>query len=105
MIALQWIGIILACAGYIAGLRRWVYHGHLGLGLFSTLLCFPILISLTMTFPAVFLRAIPLAGIAMFIDHYRSRILMQIKLLWFTTLSVLVVQGYYAFHAFFVLAR
>jgi hypothetical protein len=30
---------------------------------------------------------------------------MQIKLLWFTTLSVIVVQGYYVCYAHFVLGR
>ena len=41
----------------------------------------------------------------MFLHHYGARILMQIKLLWFTTLSVIVVQFYIVFYGHFVAGR
>jgi hypothetical protein len=88
-------GIALVAVAYLAGLWLWVYHARLPAGLFSILIAFPILILLTTQPPAIYLRGIPLAGVGMFFHRYGSRILMQIKLLWFTTLSVLVVQGYY----------
>jgi hypothetical protein len=102
---LNWLGIAVFSFAYVAGLRKWVYQGNLILGLLSVLIFFPVLIAMTMTFPATLLRALPLAGVGMFLHHYGRRILMQIKLLWFTTLSVLVVQGYYACYAHFVLGR
>jgi hypothetical protein len=105
MRVLNWLGIVVSTATYIAGLRKWIYQGNLLLGLLSIFICFPILICLTTTFPAILLRAMPLVGVGMFIHRYGARILMQIKLLWFTTLSVIVVQFYYAFYAHFVLAR
>ncbi len=105
MFLLNWLGIALSTAAYIAGLRKWIYQGNLILGLLSVFVFFPILIALTMTFPATILRAMPLVGIGMFIHHYGRRLLMQIKLLWFTTLSVMVVQGYYLVYAHFFLAR
>lgn len=95
MVILQAVGILLTIAAYIEGLRRWIYRGALVPGLLSILVFFPILILLTTQPPALCLRAAPLAALGMFIHRYGSRILMQIKLLWFTTLSVLVVQGYY----------
>jgi hypothetical protein len=100
MLILHAAGILLAAAGYLEGLRRWIYHGKLWAGLVSIFLCFPLLIVLTAHPPVIYLRGIPLVGVGMFIHRYRSRILMQIKLLWFTTLSVLVVQGYYLLLAF-----
>ena len=105
MLLLTWLGITVSTEAYLAGLRKWIYQGNLGLGLLSIFVFFPLLICLTMTFPATILRAMPLVGIGMFIHHYGSRLLMQIKLLWFTTLSVLVVQGFYAVYAHFMLAR
>jgi hypothetical protein len=102
---LKWLGIALSSAAYLGGVRKWVYQGNLILGLLSVFVCFPLLIALTMTFPATILRGLPLVGVGMFFHHYGSRILMQIKLLWFTTLSVIVVQIYYAFYAHFLLAR
>ena len=102
MLVLNWLGIILACAAYLFTLRKWIYQGQLWPGIFALLVVFPILIALTSTFPAYWLRAIPLVGLGMFTHRYRWRILMQIKLLWFTTLSVLVVQGYYAFGSHFL---
>ncbi len=102
MLILTWLGITCASVAYLSGLRKWIYEGNLWFGLISVFICFPILISLTMTFPATLLRGLPLVGVGLFLHRYGSRILMQIKLLWFTTLSVLVVQGYYAFYAHFL---
>ena len=102
---LQWLGIFVFTFAYVAALRRWVYQGQFVLGLLAVLIFFPVLIALTPSFPATLLRGLPLVGVGMFLHHYGSRILMQIKLLWFTTLSVLVVQGYYACYAHFVLGR
>ncbi|MEO6097889.1 MAG: hypothetical protein ABIW76_20410 [Fibrobacteria bacterium] len=102
---LNWLGITVCSAAYLAGLRKWIYQGNLILGLLSVFVCFPLLIALTMTFPATLLRGLPLVGVGMFFHHYGTRILMQVKLLWFTTLSVMVVQVYYAFYAHFILAR
>jgi hypothetical protein len=102
---LQWVGIAVFTFAYLAALRRWIYQGNLALGLAAVFVCFPILIALTPAFPATLLRGLPLAGVGMFLHYYGRRILMQIKLLWFTTLSVLVVQGYYACYAHFVLGR
>ena len=105
MFLLNWLGIAVSTAAYLACLRKWIYQGNLLLGLAAILICFPLLIGLTQTFPATLLRGMPLVGVGMFLHHYGSRILMQIKLLWFTTLSVIVVQCYYAFYAHFILAR
>lgn len=101
----QWLGIIVFAFAYVAALGKWVYEGKLALGLLAVFVFFPVLIALTPAFPATLLRGLPLVGVGMFLHHYGRRILMQIKLLWFTTLSVLVVQGYYACYAHFVLGR
>ncbi|MDB5102713.1 MAG: hypothetical protein JWP91_402 [Fibrobacteres bacterium] len=103
MLLLNWLGIAFSTAAYLAGLRKWIYQGNLILGLVSIFVFFPLLICLTMTFPATILRAMPLVGVGMFVHHYGSRLLMQIKLLWFTTLSVIVVQFYYALYGHFML--
>jgi hypothetical protein len=105
MLVLNWLGIAFSTAAYIAGLRKWIYQGNFLLGLLAILICFPLLIALTQTPPATLLRGLPLVGLGMFIHHYGARILMQIKLLWFTTLSVIVVQFYYVFYGHFLLAR
>jgi hypothetical protein len=105
LIILKWLGIAGFSAAYLAGLRKWVYQGNLLLGLVSIFICFPLLICLTMEFPATLFRGLPLVGVGMFMHHYGRRILMQIKLLWFTTLSVIVVQFYYVFYAHFMMAR
>ncbi len=105
MLLLNWLGIAFSSLLYLAGLRRWIYQGNLIMGLLAIFICFPLLIVLTSTFPATLLRGLPLVGVGMFVHHYGRRILMQIKLLWFTTLSVIVVQFYYAFYAHFLLAR
>jgi hypothetical protein len=104
-LALKALGMGILAFAYLAGLRKWVYQGKLGMGLAAVLLAFPALIALTGAYPATLLRGIPLVGVGMFLHHYRARILMQIKLLWFTTLSMIVVQGYYACYAHFVLGR
>jgi hypothetical protein len=101
LVFLQWAGILLTAAAYVAGLWGWIYRGHLMLGLASILITFPILILLTPAYPALLFRCLPLAGVGMFLHRYGSRILMQVKLLWFTTLSVLVVQCYYLFSGSF----
>ncbi len=95
MIALKWMGIFLAAGAYVAGLVRWIYAGKVLPGLLAICLFFPVLIWLTYASPLIFLRALPLAGLAMFLHRYGARILMEMRLLWFTTLSVLVVQAYY----------
>src|SRR4051812_48035487 len=105
MFLLNWLGIAFSSAAYLLGLRKWIYQGNLLLGLLSIFVFFPLLIFLSMTFPATILRALPLVGVGMFVHHYGVRILMQIKLLWFTTLSVIVVQFYYAFYGHFMLGR
>ncbi len=105
LLGLEWLGIAIFAFAYISGVRKWVYEGNLLMGLLAVFICFPILIALTPAWPATLLRGLPLVGVGMFLHHYGRRILMQIKLLWFTTLSVLVVQGYYACYAHFVLGR
>jgi hypothetical protein len=105
MLLLQWLGITVFAFAYVAALRKWVYEGSLALGLLAVFIFFPVLIALTQAFPATLLRGLPLVGVGMFFHHYGRRILMQIKLLWFTTLSVMVVQGYYVCYAHFVLGR
>ena len=102
---LQWSGIVVFTFAYVAALRKWIYLGNLPLGLLAVFVFFPVIIALTPVFPATLLRGLPLVGVGMFLHHYGRRILMQIKLLWFTTLSVLVVQGYYVCYAHFVLGR
>ena len=96
------LGIALVCVAYLVGVGKWIYQGNLMLGLLSLLVFFPILIAMTSTYPAYYLRAIPLVGLGMFIHRYGLRILMQIKLLWFSTITVLVVQGYYVFCTHFL---
>jgi hypothetical protein len=105
MLILNWLGIAFSTAAYIAGLRKWIYQGTFLPGLLAICICFPLLIALTQTPPATILRGLPLVGLGMFLHHYGARILMQIKLLWFTTLSVIVVQFYYVFYGHFLLGR
>lgn len=95
MIALKWLGILIAAAAYLGGLAQWIYRSRVLPGILAILVCFPALIWLTFSTPLLFLRALPLVGVAMFAHRHRSRILMDIRLLWFTTLTVLVVQAYY----------
>lgn len=102
MLILFALAIAMVCAAYLFGVGKWIYQGNLLLGLLSLLVCFPLLIAITATFPAYYVRAIPLLGVGMFFHRYGRRVLMQIKLLWFTTLTVLVVQGYYAFCTHFL---
>lgn len=97
MIALKWLGILVASAAYLAGLAQWVYRSRVLPGTLAILVVFPALIWLTLSTPLVFLRALPLLGLAMFIHRYGKRLLMEIRLLWFTTLSVIAVQVYYFF--------
>jgi hypothetical protein len=102
LMILTWIGIGITSLSYTIALQRWIYRANLLAGLGSLLIVFPLLIALTSAFPAYYFRALPLAGVGMFIHRYRFRVLLQIKLLWFTTLTVLVVQGYYAFCSHFL---
>jgi hypothetical protein len=97
MIALKWLGIFIASAAYVAGLAQWVYRGRLLPGFLAMTVIFPALIWLTLDTPLLFLRGLPLVGLALFLHRYRARFLMEIRLLWFTTLSVLTVQVYYLF--------
>lgn len=95
MIALKWLGILVASATYVVALAQWIYRSRWLPGLLAMLVFFPALIWLTFSTPFLFLRALPLVGVAMFAHRYGIRILMEIRLLWFTTLSVLAVQAYY----------
>lgn len=97
MIALKWLGILIASAAYLAGLAQWIYRGRILPGVLAMTVFFPALIWLTFETPLLFLRGLPLVGLAMFLHRYRARFLMDIRLLWFTTLSVLTVQVYYMF--------
>lgn len=97
MIALKWLGILAASAAYLGGLAQWVYRSRILPGILAMLVVFPALIWLTLSTPLLFLRALPLVGLAMFVHRYGKRILMEIRLLWFTTLSVISVQVYYFF--------
>lgn len=97
MIALKWLGILAASAAYLGGLAQWVYRSRILPGILAMLVVFPALIWLTLSTPLLFLRALPLLGLAMFAHRYGRRILMEIRLLWFTTLSVISVQVYYFF--------
>ena len=94
MLILKVLGILVFTSAYLAGLWQWIYREKMLSGLGAVLLCFPAIIWFTLYSPFMYLRALPVVGIAMFFHRYRARILMQVKLLWFTTLSVAVVQGY-----------
>ena len=95
MIALKWLGILLAAAAYVGGLGQWIYRGRTLSGVLAITVFFPALCWLTYGTPLLYLRALPVVGLAMFTHRYRTRILMDMRLLWFTTLSVLTVQAYY----------
>lgn len=99
MIALKWLGILVAAVAYVGALSQWIYRSRLLPGLLAMVVLFPALIWLTFSTPFLFLRALPLAGVAMFAHRYGLRLIMEIRLLWFTTLSVLSVQAYYLFAA------
>jgi len=86
----------LCTAGlYGAGLYLWIYRARLWPGLAAMLGLYPLLLSLTRGTPWFFLRVIPILGVAMFFHRHGLRTLTQIRLLWFTTLSVLAVHIYY----------
>lgn len=95
MIALKWLGILVATATYVAALAQWVYRGKILPGVLAMVVIFPALIWLTFSTPFLFLRALPLVGVGMFAHRYGLRTIMEIRLLWFTTLTVLAVQAYY----------
>ncbi len=86
---------LLAVAVYAYGLFHWIYRGRLWPALVVILALYPLLLRLTLGTPWLFLRAAPLLGVGMFFHRYRGRTLHQIRLLWFTTLCVIVVQVYY----------
>lgn len=102
MIALKWLGILLAASAYVAGLAQWIYRGRILSGVLAITVFFPALCWLTYDTPLLYLRALPVVGLAMFAHRYGSRILMEIRLLWFMTLSVLTVQAYYVVAGLFL---
>jgi hypothetical protein len=93
---LRWIGLILASILYLGCMFQWAYLGRWRMGLVAVLLVFPGMLYLSQGGYGLWLRGIPLLGVLMFLHHLRARFLRSISLLWFTTLTVLVVQGYYA---------
>lgn len=100
MIALQWVGIFTAAFAYLWGLAEWIFKERKLPGLLAMLVFFPALIWLTLGTPWLFLRALPVMGLGLFVHRYRWRVLMEIRLLWFTTLSVLAIQAYYMLAGF-----
>lgn len=99
MIALKWLGILLAASAYVVGLAQWIYRKQVLPGLLAMVVVFPALIWLTLSTPLMFLRALPLVGLGMFVHHHGFKAILEIRLLWFTTLSVLTVNVYYLFAA------
>jgi hypothetical protein len=99
MIALKWVGILLAAAAYLGGLAQWIYRARILPGLLAMVVVFPALIWLTLSTPLMFLRALPLVGLGMFVHRYGLKAILEIRMLWFTTLSVLTVNVYYLFAA------
>lgn len=93
---LRWVGLLLASGLYLAGIAQWAYLGRWRIGLLVVLLVFPGLLYLSQGGHGLWLRAVPVLGVLMFWHHLRGRFLKSIPLLWYTTLTVLVVQGYYA---------
>jgi hypothetical protein len=97
---LRWVALILACGLYLACMVQWAYLGRWRMGLVAVLVAFPGLLYLSQGGHGLWLRGIPLLGVAMFIHRLKTRFLRSISLLWFTTLTVLVAQGYYAWLVF-----
>jgi hypothetical protein len=95
MIALKWLGILIASAAYIAGLAQWIYRTRLLPGLLAMVVIFPALIWLTLSTPLIFLRGLPLVGVGMFAHRFGLKSIFEIRMLWFTTLTVLTVNTYY----------
>jgi hypothetical protein len=89
------LGMLIACALYVWGLFHWIFFGKKWAGALALLGAFPALVFLSAGTWGIYLRAIPLIGIAMFALRERTKILRSIHLLWFTTLTVLVVHLYY----------
>lgn len=96
LLLLRWVGLLLASGLYLVAMAQWVYLARWRIGLLAVLVLFPGLIYLSSGGHGTWLRALPVLGVLMFLHHLRGRFLKSISLLWFTTLTVLVVQGYYA---------
>jgi hypothetical protein len=86
---------LLGAGAYAGGLFYWVYRNRLWPALISMLILYPLLILVTRETSWTFLRAVPIVGIFLFLHRSRGDVLRQIRLLWFTTLSVAVVHVYY----------
>ena len=87
--------MFIACALYVWGLFHWIFLGKKWAGALAMLGAFPALVYLSAGNWGVYLRGIPLLGIAMFALRERARFIYSIHLLWFTTVSVLTVHLYY----------
>jgi len=96
LLLLRWTGLLLASGLYLAGIAQWAYLGRWRMGVAAVLLVFPGLLVLSHGGHGTWLRAIPLLGVFLFIHSLKGAFLRSIPLLWYTTLTVLVVQGYYA---------
>ena len=86
---------MVAVGAYGAGLYSWTHRDRLWPALFSMVILYPLLILVTRDTPWTFLRAAPVIGVALFLHRYRGGVLKQIRLLWFTTLTVLATHVYY----------
>ena len=86
---------LIAVSAYAAGLYFWSHKDRFWPALFAMLGLYPLLILVTRETPWTFLRAAPLIGVILFLHRYRMGALRQMRLLWFTTLSVAVVHVYY----------
>lgn len=100
LLLLRWLGMFLALGLYLGGVAQWAYLGRWRAGALAVLLAFPALLLLSQGNSGVWLRAAPLLGVLMFLHHLRGAFLRSISLLWYTTLTVLVSQGYYAWVLF-----
>jgi hypothetical protein len=93
---LRWLALILAAILYLVFMAQWAYRGRWRQGLIAVLLVFPGMLYLSQGGYGLWLRGIPILGVLMFLHSLGSRFLRSIALLWFTTLTVFVAQGYYA---------
>ncbi len=90
-----WVGSLLAGMGYVAGIHAWVYRDRILPGILAVCLLFPMFIHLTASVNAPMLRVLPLVGLVFFVHRYGLSLLLQIKLLWFSTLSLATVVTYF----------
>ena len=93
---LRYLGLFLAAGMYLAGIYYWAYRGKAWVGLFSVILLFPALLWLSLGGHWVFLRGVPILGVTMFIHASGKTFLRSIPLLWFTSLTVMVIQASFA---------